>query len=498
MLSKKIVEICKKRGIIFPAAEIYGGVAGFFEYGPIGVLMKRKLENYWLEYFVKAEENIFEINGCVILPDFVWKASGHLKSFVDPLVKCKKCKIAHRADDLVERKTGKSAESLSIEDLGKIIKEKGIKCPACGGELSDVELFNLLLKTEIGPIGGEKASLRPETAQNIFLDFKRVLNAMRAKLPFGIAQIGKSFRNEISPRQFIIRLREFNQMEIEIFIDPEKPNDCPKFNEVANVKIRIYTQEAQRSGGKPIELTAKEAFEKGIVPNKWLAYFMAKEFLWFQSLGIPEEALRFRHMLPEETPHYSKGNFDLEIKFGSEFKECVGNAYRADYDLRMHAKYSKEDLSVLTEDGRKVVPHVIEPSFGVERPMAAILLHCFREGKERGWSWFEFPPKIAPYHAGIFPLVKKNGLPEKAREVYHLLKNCFDVFYDEKGSIGKRYARADEIGVPFGITIDYQTLSDNSVTIRDRNTTKQKRIKIENLSSILWKLVNGQIEFENI
>jgi glycyl-tRNA synthetase len=494
MILEKIAEICKKRGIIFPTAEIYGGSAGFFEYGPIGVLIKRKFVDYWREYFVKSEENIVEIEGSLTLPDFVWEASGHLKSFVDPLTQCKKCKAMHRADDLIREKTGKFVEGLSAEELTKIIKEENLKCPKCGGSLGEVKIFNLLLKTEIGPVEGEKASLRPETAQNIFLNFKRVFNSVGGKLPFGIAQVGKSFRNEISPRQFLIRLREFNQCEIEMFLDPEKLNDCPKFDEFANTKIKIYTREAQKSGGEPIELTAKEAFEKGIVPNKWMAYFMAKEFLWLQSLGIPKEAMRFRHMLPEETPHYSKGNFDLEIKFDFGWKECIGNAYRSDYDLTQHMKHSKKDLSVITEDGRKIIPHVIEPSFGVERPLTGILFYSFREGKERGWSWFALPPKIAPYHAGVFPLVKKDGLPEKAREVFLLLKNSFDVFYDERGSIGKRYAKADEIGVPFAVTVDYQTLEDNTVTLRDRDTTKQKRVKIEELPKILKQLIEGEIK----
>jgi glycyl-tRNA synthetase len=490
--AEKVVEICKRRGIIFPTAEIYGGVGGFFEYGPIGVLLKRKFIDYWRDYFIKSEENIVEIEGCVVLPDSVWEASGHLKSFVDPLTQCKKCKAMRRADELIQEKTGKFVEGLSTEELTKIIREEKIKCPKCGGEFGDVKLFNLLLKTQIGPVEGESASLRPETAQNIFINFKRIFNTARGKLPFGIAQVGKSFRNEISPRQFIVRLREFTQCEIEMFLDPEKLNECPKFDEVANVKITIYTREAQKSGSEPFEITVKEAVEKGIVPNKWMAYFMAKEFLWFQTLGIPREALRFRHMLPEETPHYSKGNFDLEIKFDFGWKECVGNAYRSDYDLSQHMKHSGEDLTVVTKEGRKIIPHVIEPSFGVERPLLAILLYCFREGKERGWSWFDFPPKIAPYVAGVFPLVSKDGLPEKAREVYNMLRKDFDIFYDESGSIGKRYARSDEIGVLSSITIDYQTLKDDTVTIRDRNTTNQVRVKINDLKNVLTKLLEGE------
>jgi glycyl-tRNA synthetase len=494
---KKIVEICKRRGIIFPTAEIYGGFSGFFEYGPIGVLIKRKLENYWREYFVKPDP-IFEIEGCLVLPEKVFEASGHLKDFVDPIAQCKKCKVMHRADHLIQDLTKKFVEGLGPEELTKIIKEKKLKCPKCKGELEDVRLFNLLLKTDVSPAGGETAYLRPETAQNMFINFKRIVNTTRTNLPFGIAQCGRSFRNEISPRQFIVRLKEFNQFEIEMFIDPKKLDDCPNFEKVADTKIIIYTREAQKENKKPIEITAREAWEKKIIPNKWMAYFLAKEFIWFQSLGIPKEALRFRHMLPEETPHYSKGNFDLEIKFEFGWKESVGNALRADYDLKQHAKFSKEDLSIVTSDGRKIIPWVVEPSFGVERPLAGVLYYCFREGMERGWSWFAFPPRIAPYHVGVFPLVNKDGLPEKAKEIYEMLKKCFDVFYDDKGSIGKRYARADEIGVPFGITIDYETLKNDSITIRDRNTTKQVRVKIKDLVNTLWKLINEEIKFEDL
>lgn len=492
---EKVIEICKRRGIIFPTAEIYGGFSGFFDYGPIGLRIKKKIVEDWRKFFLK-NENIVEIEGNVILPEEVFKASGHLNSFVDPITQCKKCKSLFRADQLIEDLTGKFVEGLGTEELSKIIREKNIRCPNCRGELSEVKIFNLLFKTEVGPIGGKFGYLRPETAQNIFLNFKRVFEASRAKLPFGIAQVGLSFRNEISPRRFLIRLRSFQQMEIEMFVDPEKINECPKFKEIENVELKILTREAQKKGEKEVKVKAKEAFDKKIVPNKWLLYFMVKELIWFKSLGIPGEFIRFRHLLEEETPHYSKTNFDLEIKFDFGWKESVGNAYRSNYDLKKHSEFSKVDLSVV-ENGRKIIPHVIEPSFGIERPFFAILLYNFRED-ERGWSWFAFPPKIAPFLAGIFPLVKKDGLAEKAKEVFNLLRDCFDVFYDEKGSIGKRYARADEIGIPFAITIDYQTLKDDTVTIRDRDTTNQKRVKVKDLKNLLWKLMNEEVKFEEI
>jgi len=493
---EKVVEVCKRRGIIFPTAEIYGSLAGFWDYGPVGTLMKRKIENYWREFFVSAEENIVEIDGSIVLPEAVFKASGHLESFVDPITQCKKCKTIHRADHLIEEATKKFVEGKTPKELTETLRTNKIKCPACSGTLSDVRMFNLMLATDVSAVGGQAAYLRPETAQNIFTSFKRIFLSSRGKLPFGVAQIGRSFRNEISPRHFVIRVREFNQFEIEMFIDPEDADNCPGFKTAAKSKINFFTCEAQQQkGGKPTTLTIESALKKKLIPNKYLAYFMAKEMQFYQLLGIPVTALRHRHMLPEETPHYSKGNFDMEIKFEFGWKETVGNAYRGDYDLKKHAKHSKIDLSVAV-DGHKVVPHVAEPSFGLERTFAGVLLHCFHEDKGRGWNWFAFPPKIAPYGVAVMPLMKKGKLPEKAKEVYKSVKICVDAFYDETGSIGKRYARADEIGIPFCITIDYDTLKDDTVTLRDRDTTKQRRVKVKELVNIMWALVRDGESFE--
>lgn len=500
--AEKVVEVSKRRGIIFPTAEIYGSLSGFWDYGPIGTLMKRKIEEYWREFFVRNEENIVEISGCVILPESVWVASGHMKGFVDPITQCKKCKSIQRADHLIEETTKDFVEGKNSKELTAIIRNKKIKCPLCGGELDDVHFFNLMLKTEISPIGGQTAYLRPETAQNIFTAFRRLFLSSRAKLPFGVAQIGRSFRNEISPRHFIVRLREFNQFEIEMFINPKDAGNCPNFDKVAKIKINLFTRDAQKENKKPLSTTITQALEKNLIPDKYLAYFMAREMQFYQGLGIPASALRHRHMLPEETPHYSLGNFDLEIKFDFGWKETVGNAYRGDYDLQQHMKHSKTDLSVTIEEGgkkgKKVVPHVVEPSFGLERTFAGILLHCFREDKKRGWNWFAFPPKIAPYTVAVFPLLSKDKLPEKAKGIYADLKEMYDVFYDESGSIGKRYARADEIGVPYCATVDHQTLKDGTITLRDRDTTKQVRVLIKDLCTTIWNLTNGKIKFEKV
>ena len=479
----KIEQIAKMRGFIYPSAEIYGGLSGFYDYGHLGFKLKTKIENLWRKFFL-IPDNILEISSTTISPESVFKASGHLDSFVDPLTQCKKCKSMFRADNVIEEKTGKFVEGMSTEELTKIIKENNVRCPKCKGELGDAKVFNLMLKTTVGPVEGNITYLRPETAQGIFTNFSFIARSARAKLPFGIAQIGTSYRNEISPRQWIVRVREFNQMEIEMFVNPKKMDECPNFSNVSKEKLRLFTREAQKKKEDVEEVTAEEAVKVGMIPNKWMAYFMAKQMIFYQKLGIPFDSLRHRHMLPEETPHYSKGNFDLEIKFDFGWKEVVGNAYRTDHDLASHAKNSGKDMSII-DDNEKIMPHVIEPSFGIPRTIYGILLHCFVEDKERGWDWFKFPAAIAPYTACIFPLVNKNGLDTKAKEIYERLKENFDIFYDGSGSIGRRYARADEVGTPFCITIDYDTMQDDTVTVRDRDTTKQERVKVDELEKFI-------------
>jgi len=321
------------------------------------------------------------------------------------------------------------------------------------------------------------------------MDFARIVRNYGSRLPIGIGQVGRSARNEISPRQGLVRMREFTQMELEYFFNP-RDQSYPKYGKIKNEKLRFAKEE-----GHPHEIEIAKAVADGLIANEIMAYFLSKEFIWYQQLGIPADALRFRHMTPEETPHYSNGNFDMEIKFDFGWKETVGNAYRSDFDLSTHMKHSGEDFSIV-DNGEKIVPNVVEPSFGLDRTVYAILLHCYREGEDRGWEWFQFPPKIAPYVAGIFPLMNKDGLQEKAMEVYSQLKQCYDVFYDGSGSIGKRYARADEIGTFLNVTVDYDTLKDGTVTIRSRDTTKQVRVKIEDLADAIWKIVNQEIDFE--
>ncbi|MHA1866213.1 MAG: glycine--tRNA ligase [Candidatus Heimdallarchaeaceae archaeon] len=496
---EKIIDVCLRRGFVNQSAEIYGGASGFFDLGPLGTLMRQKLVDFWRQLFVLDNDNIFEINGSLLLPESVFKASGHLDSFEDPLIQCKSCKSMYRADHIIAQNTGISAEGLSLEELDKIVEENKIVCPSCKGELDKARQFNLMFSTGIGPVSGNKGYLRPETAQNIFVNFKRYASFMRNKLPFGIAQVGKSFRNEISPRNFLIRVREFEQMEIELFFDPEMANKFSLFDFVEDVEINIVTKGMQeKEWSKPLSMSVKDAVEKEIIPNQVMGYFIAMESEMLQALGIPKESFWFRYMLPHETPHYSGGNLDLEVKLSIGNVEIIGNAYRTDYDLKKHEKASKSTFTIVSNN-KKVLPHVVEPSMGVGRILYTILEYCYREDESRTWSWFKFPASIAPIEIAVFPLMKKDGLAEYAQDLHLDLKDAgFVSFYDDSGKIGKRYARADEIGILYCITVDYESLEKDTVTIRDRDSTKQARVPIEDLEDVLDALLEEELTFEEL
>lgn len=509
-MKEEIMEIALKRGFLIPSNEIYGHVSGFYEYGSIGTPMKRKIERAWRELFLFRDGN-YEIETAYVLPEIVLKASGHLANFGDPLVECKGCKKKFRADTLVadhlQKEVVKGGElakrlkehltrlaGMKPEEMSAKIKEFGIKCPDCDGQLAEVGWFNLMFRTNIGPIDGNAGYLRPETAQGIFTAFPRVFRAHGGKLPLGIGQVGRSFRNEISPRQGLIRLREFTQMELEYFFNPEKPVH-PKFSEVANEKIMLLTRETQLAGKEEEqEISIKDAVAKGIIPNEIMAYFIARESEFYKTMGVPFEKFRFRHMLKEETPHYSGGNFDLEVSTSYGWVETIGTAYRTDYDLKSHQEMSKQDLTVFIEEEKKrILPHVVEPSMGVDRLFWCILEHCIREGggaEGRDWTWFDFPPAVAPFDCAVLPLMKKDGMKGKAEEITGKLREeGFSCYYDESGSIGRRYARQDEIGTPYCMTIDYDTLKDGTVTIRFRNDGKQARLSVADLPSKLHDYV---------
>ncbi|MEM4491428.1 MAG: glycine--tRNA ligase [Sulfolobales archaeon] len=559
----KIVDLAKRRGFFWPSYEIYGGVAGFYDLGPLGTMLKINIVNLWREYFVlRHQDLVTEVETPVIVPEVLLKASGHLDHFTDPIIECLSCGRKYRADHLIEEATGLKVEGRSIEELNEIVKNKGLKCPQCGGELSEVRTFNLLFKTTIGPYSSDAGYLRPEAAQGMFVSFKRVFVSMREKLPLGIAQIGRVARNEISPRQGMIRLREFTIMEIEFFHDPE--GEDPPWDRFSG-KLRLLPAELRQKGEEnPIEIDVIEAVREGIIKNKWLGYWMcvAREFV--KELGVGYGEMYFEEKMPYERAHYSAQTFDQLVRISRwGWIEVSGHAYRTDYDLRRHMEFSGQDMTIFkpfkepkivevekvvvdkstlgrllghhltsflealknvsieeikkavtsseetvviagvrvprtaisivkeTEKvaGTRIIPHVAEPSFGAERLVLLVLDKAYTE--EEGRIVLKIPRKIAPVKVAVFPLLEREELVRVARRIYaELMSLGLTVIYDESGSIGRRYARADEIGVPYAITVDFQTLSDDTVTIRERDTRKQIRVSIKNVYSELSRMLH--------
>lgn len=434
---EKIIQICKQRGFVFNAAEIYGGMKGFYDFGHLGVLLKNKIKDLWLKDVVFSRDNVYLVESSLIGTRKIYEASGHLKNFYDLLVECKNCHNRFRADHLLKGEYGEIK-----------IKDNKPLCPICQGELTEQRTFNLMFKTYAGPVEelASEVYLRPETAQGIFYNFKNIATTMRTKLPFGIAQIGKAFRNEITPRNFIFRIREFEQMELEFFSYPDEA-------------------------------------------KQWFDYWVEKRFNFYLKLGFKEKNIRQKIYSQDELAHYSSATTDIEYNFPWGFDELEGIANRTDYDLKAHNKYSGDTLFYYNEQMKsKIIPYVIEPSVGVERLFLAILLEFYDEDEIEGEPRriFRFPPFLAPIEAAVFPLLgNRQELVEKAKKVYDLIRKNFNAFYDENGSIGRRYRRQDEIGTPFCLTIDYQTLTDETVTLRDRDTTQQQRIKINQITRIL-------------
>ena len=555
----KMTNISAKRGFLWPSFEIYSGVSGFTDYGPLGASLKNNIMQKWRKQYVSGE-GFYEIEGPTVMPKEVLKASGHVDNFTDPMTKCEKCGEVYRADHIIEEAIGQDVESLENSEMDKIVIENNIKCPECDGDLVKIWDYNLMFKTEIGAKGNKVGYMRPETAQGIFILFKRLERFFRGKLPFGAVQLGKAYRNEISPRQGVIRLREFTQAEAEIFLDPSDKT-TPKFSQIENEILRLNSQEVQENDLEPLEITAREALDKGIVANEMLIYqlYLARKFL--NEIGIPNEVLRFRQHLAGEMAHYALDCWDVEVqtdKYG--WVEIIGIADRGDYDLSSHSEFSNDELYVFKEydkpkkvqktvikpnlskfgpifkgdspkvkqaieeadpqeiisalesdnkyvieldknyevskdlliieevevdvTGEKIIPHVIEPSFGIDRILYSVLLHSFKETE--GKNYFKFAKSVAPVQVGVYPLVKKDGLPEIATEIKNNLREVgFTVEYDEGNTIGKRYARADEIGIPIAVTVDYESKEDNMVTVRDRDTEAQKRIPISDLKEYL-------------
>ncbi|MBI3289912.1 glycine--tRNA ligase [Candidatus Microgenomates bacterium] len=420
---EQIVSLAKRRGFVFPGSEIYGGLANTWDYGPLGARMLQNIKSLWWNRFVERRDDIFPVETGIIMNPKAWEASGHLANFTDPLVECRSCHKRFRADHV-----------------------EGNKCPECGGELTDAKNFNLMFKTFIGPVEaqGSEVYLRPETAQGMFVNFKNILTTERPTLPFGIAQIGKAFRNEITPGNFIFRTLEFEQMEIEYFVHPER----------------------------------------------WEAVFEEwkdEMWKWLVSIGADESKLKWRAHEKEELSHYSKRTEDVEFEFPFGWGELYGLAYRGDFDLKNHSEKSGEELVYEDpETGEKITPHVVEPTFGVNRTFLMLLASAYTE--DEGRVYLKLDPKVAPYKVAVFPLVaNKPELVKKAEEIYFKLKLELPTVFDDRGNIGKRYYAQDEIGTPWCITVDYQTLEDNTVTIRDRDTMEQERINTNELKDELDK-----------
>ncbi|MBD3249871.1 glycine--tRNA ligase [Candidatus Woesearchaeota archaeon] len=464
---------CKKKGFVYSNSEIYGGIAGFFDYGPLGVELKNNIKQDWWRRFVKSREDVVGIDGAIISHPKVWEASGHVENFNDVYVKCKKCKKPNKIDK---------------NEVGKI------KCE-CSGEYDVIGDVNLMFKTNVGPVEGNIAYLRPETAQLIFTNFKIVSETSRAKLPFGIAQQGRAFRNEISPRDFLFRCREFEQMEIEFFIHPDEKK-CPLLKkEDIDFEFQLLSEKDQeKDDGCELKITLGDMLKKKML-GEWHAYWLKENYQWFLDLGIAEKDLRLREHMKDELAHYSSACFDIEYRYPFGWKEVHGNADRGQYDLGKHQEVSKKSMELFDEESKKkVIPRVVEPSQGVDRAFLTVLFDAYEDDKERGNIVLKLHPKLAPVKVGVFPLVNK--LNDDARKVYDILKDDFACQFDSSGSVGRRYARADEAGVPYCITFDFDSLEDKSVTVRDRDSTKQVRVEIEKLNQVISGLLDSKIEFD--
>ncbi len=447
---RQIVSLAKRRGFVYPGSEIYGGLSNTFDYGPQGIEVLNNLKKLWWQYFVHKREDVLGLDSGILLHPKVWEASGHVANFNDPLMDCKACKSRFRVDKFLEERKGEGfATGLSLEEMTRIVAEENYKCPNCGAEKSftPARQFNLMFKTSHGAseMDSLEIYLRPETAQGIFINFRNILQTSRVKIPFGIAQIGKSFRNEIMARQFIFRTREFEQMEMEYFCEPG---------------------------------TQKEWF------SHWVDYCMN----WLINVvGLKRSSIRIRDHEPQELSHYSDKTSDIEFKFPFGWGELWGIASRTNYDLSQHEKFSGEDLKYTDQETRKkYIPYVVEPALGLNRLFLAVLTDAYEEEKlEDGEvrTVLRLNPRVAPVKIAVFPLMKRDGLAEKAREVYKMLLEHWYCEYDDGGAIGKRYRRQDEIGTPYCITIDYNTLEDNTVTIRNRDTMSQERIPVTSLKA---------------
>ncbi len=463
---EKIVSLCKRRGFVFQSSEIYGGINGFWDYGPLGAELKRNVKDLWWRSMTRLRDDIAGLEATIIMHPKIWEASGHIATFTDPMVDCKTCKGRFRADQV--------SEIPCPQRPSKTVSE-------CAGEKTEPRPFNLMFKTHVGPVEGDEnvAYLRPETAQAIFAQFKNVLEVSRQKVPFGIAQIGKAFRNEVTPRNFTFRSREFEQMELEFFIKPDEIVE--KLNgSVAKLDSSTDLSQARADWGWEV----------------WHKYWVEQRIRWYESIGLPRASLEEYWQKKDELAHYAKATVDILYKFPFGTQELEGIAARGDFDLTQHQKHSGRSMEYFDEEAKsKYIPHVIEPSAGVDRLILALICNAYQEepvtdekGNTETRIVLRFHPRVAPVKVGIFPLLKnKPELVQKALQVRDILRPHMNVFYDEAGAIGRRYRRQDEAGTPFGITIDFDTLGEggpervDTVTLRDRDSMRQERVSISEL-----------------
>ncbi|MDP3698812.1 MAG: glycine--tRNA ligase [Nanoarchaeota archaeon] len=487
--AQDIATFCKKKGFMYPSSEIYGGLAGLYDYGHLGTKLKHNFERLWREFFLSLDDNFVEIEAANIMHENVFKASGHLENFVDPIVTCSKCDFSERADHFIQAKTKTRHEGLSPEQLTALIEKHKLVCPKCQSKLKPVSVMNMMFPVNLGTGKGNRAYLRPETAQSPFVNFKLQYELQRKKLPLGLAVIGKAYRNEISPRNFVLRQREFTQAELQIFFNPAKLNEHKYFDLVKNYKVRVLSV-SDRKEDQVVERSAQELLKTGL-PQFYVYHLVKIQQFYLDVLKVPKEKLRFYELDEKEKAFYNKYHFDIEIElqeFG--FTEVGGLHYRTNHDLSGHEKVSGQKMEIFDEESSsKFIPHVLELSFGVDRNVYSLLDLTYDDDKQRGNIVLHLPPQATPFFCAVFPLVKnKPEVTAKAEEVFSLVKKQFTCFYDEAASVGRRYARADEIGVRYGITIDFETLEDNAVTLRDRDTTQQERVKITKLLERLSEL----------
>ena len=493
--SDQLIDVAKRRGFFWQGSAIYGGLAGFYDYAHLGVFLKRRWENLWRKYFLSLDDNYYEIQPALIMHENVFKASGHLESFADPIAKCGKCGNAERADHILEAHLKETFEGVSPEDLLKLIKKHGIKCDKCKGEITEVRQFNMMFPLKLGVGKQEKTGyLTGETAQGAYVNFRQMFEVCRKKLPLGLAIIGKAFRNEIAPRNALIRMRELTQAELQIFFDADTIEEHPDFKSVENYKLHLFPFENRKSG-KIEELTCKQTVEKLKLP-KFYVYHLAKiQQFYLGVLKLPPERFRFKQLSDEEKAFYNKYHWDMEANTNSfGWVELGGLHFRTSHDLSGHQKVSGESMEVNIE-GKSFVPNVLELSFGVDRNIYNLLDQFYIEEKER--TVLAFPRLLCPLDFGLFPLVNKDGIPEKALDIKTMLKDSTLTYsYDDSGSVGRRYRRMDEAGVSLCITVDHQTLQDKTVTIRDRDSMKQIRVEIVNLETTLKNIIDEKVEFE--